>query len=161
MVVADELALHEDQCQVRYLPSAAPAKNVDFVRSEDNPADEPSRWKFTDEWKLHPAVFRWVNRELGPCTLDLFASLNTAHTTELVNCTPPVATFLSAGLGPTLALSPLGRRRRLPPPPLPEPSVPVVGLAFGVVFRAGRAFFGTLLLGAPFGGMFPGIVCQS
>ena len=60
-------------------------QHVDFVRSEDNPADEPSRWKFTDEWKLHPAVFRWANRQLGPCTLDLFASLNTAQLPRYVS----------------------------------------------------------------------------
>ena len=54
---------------------------------------------------------------------------------------------------------PLERRRRFPLPPLPEPSV-LVGLARGVVFRAGFAVLGTLLLGAPFGGIL-GIVCQS
>ena len=47
-------------------------------------------------------------------------------------------------------------------PPLPAPSVFVV-LTPGVVLRAGRAFFGTLFRGAPFGrGMLSwGIVYQS
>ena len=53
-------------------------QHVDYVRSASNPADEPSRWRFADEWKLSPAVFRWAERELGPCSIDLFASRNTA-----------------------------------------------------------------------------------
>ena len=54
-------------------------QHVDYVRSEENPADEPSRWRFSDEWKLSPAVFRWATRELGACTIDMFASRNTAQ----------------------------------------------------------------------------------
>ena len=78
-------------------------------------------------------------------------------TLEPVNCTPSEAAFLSFGLAPSL----LERRRRFPPPPLLELSVPA-GAARGVAvdFRAGFAFLLTLLLGAPFGGIL-GIVCQS
>lgn len=52
-------------------------QHVDYVRSEHNPADQPSRWRFFDEWQLQPAVFRWVNHQFPACTLDLFASENT------------------------------------------------------------------------------------
>ena len=54
-------------------------QHVDYVRSAANPADEPSRWRFSDEWQLEPAVFQWAVRELGACTIDLFASRNTAQ----------------------------------------------------------------------------------
>ena len=63
-------------------------QEVDWVASADNPADAPSRWRFSDEWQLHPAVFRWANRELGPHTLDLFASRNTAQLPRFVTRFP-------------------------------------------------------------------------
>jgi hypothetical protein len=51
---------------------------VTHVRSEDNPADAPSReWDFED-WQLHPAVFAELNRRYGPYSLDAFASDSTA-----------------------------------------------------------------------------------
>ena len=61
---------------------------VDWVASADNPADAPSRWRFSDEWKLQPAVFRWANREFGPHSLDLFASRNTAQLPRYVTRFP-------------------------------------------------------------------------
>jgi len=54
-------------------------QDVDYVRSAENPADEPSRWRFFDEWRLCPRVFQRVCQELGTCSLDLFASKNTAQ----------------------------------------------------------------------------------
>ena len=45
------------------------------MRSAENPADAPSRWRFSDEWKLSPAVFRAVEDRLRVRhTIDLFAS---------------------------------------------------------------------------------------
>ena len=44
---------------------------MDYVRSAANPADEPSRWHFSDEWQLEPVVFKWAVKELGACTIDL------------------------------------------------------------------------------------------
>eukprot|EP01044_Picomonas_judraskeda_P006767 COSAG03_NODE_693_length_6256_cov_6.381355_4_plen_547_part_00 len=63
-------------------------QEVDWVASADNPADAPSRWQFADEWKLQPAVFRWADRELGPHSLDLFASRNTAQLPRYVSRFP-------------------------------------------------------------------------
>ena len=60
-------------------------QHVEYVRSADNPADSPSRWRFFDEWRLSPAVFRWVNRQFEPCTLDLFASENTTQLRRYVS----------------------------------------------------------------------------
>jgi len=54
-------------------------QEVDYVRSAENPADEPSRWRFFDEWQICPRVFQCVCQELGQCSLDLFASKNTAQ----------------------------------------------------------------------------------
>jgi hypothetical protein len=65
-------------------------QEVDWVASADNPADAPSRWRFADEWQLHPAVFRWADRELGPHTLDLFASRNTAQLPRYLTRFPDV-----------------------------------------------------------------------
>ena len=49
---------------------------MDYVRSAENPADAPSRWRFSDEWKLSPAVFRAVEDKLRVRhTIDLFASV--------------------------------------------------------------------------------------
>jgi hypothetical protein len=51
---------------------------VTHVRSADNPTDAPSReWDFED-WQLHPAVFKELNRRYGPYSLDAFASDSTA-----------------------------------------------------------------------------------
>ena len=46
-----------------------------FIRSEDNPADRPSRalWLQT-EWTLDPSLFQRIDRMWGPHTVDLFAS---------------------------------------------------------------------------------------
>lgn len=63
-------------------------QEVDWVASEDNPSDASSRWRFSDEWQLHPAVFRWADRELGPHSLDLFASRNTAQLPRCVSRFP-------------------------------------------------------------------------
>ena len=65
-------------------------QEVDWIASAENPADAPSRWRFRDEWKLQPAVFRWANRELGACSLDLFASRNTAQLPRYVSRFPDV-----------------------------------------------------------------------
>jgi hypothetical protein len=48
---------------------------IDYVRSEFNEADRPSREVSVDEWGLDPDVFRMVEHELAvKHTIDLFAS---------------------------------------------------------------------------------------
>ena len=46
-----------------------------FIKSEDNPADRPSRalWLQT-EWTLDPSLFSADRQDVGPHTIDLFAS---------------------------------------------------------------------------------------
>ena len=47
---------------------------MEYVRSAMNPADEPSRWKFRDEWRLSGPLFRKMEGIFGPHSIDLFAS---------------------------------------------------------------------------------------
>ena len=62
---------------------------MDYVRSAENPADAPSRWRFSDEWRLTPAVFTAVEQQLGvKHTIDLFASKATAQTARYVSRFP-------------------------------------------------------------------------
>jgi hypothetical protein len=62
---------------------------MDYVRSAENPADAPSRWRFTDEWKLSPAVFSAVEHQLQvKHTIDLFASQATAQVARYVSAFP-------------------------------------------------------------------------
>ena len=62
---------------------------MDYVRSAENPADATSRWKFTDEWKLSPAVFAAMEREFRvKHTIDLFASRNCRQTERYVSAFP-------------------------------------------------------------------------
>jgi hypothetical protein len=63
-------------------------QHIDYVRSEENPADEPSRWRFFDEWRLAPPIFNWVQEELGTCSVDLFASRTTAQLARYVSRFP-------------------------------------------------------------------------
>jgi len=50
---------------------------MEYVRSACNPADEPSRWKFRDEWRLCGPLFRKMEGIFGPHSIDLFASRST------------------------------------------------------------------------------------
>lgn len=62
---------------------------MDYVRSAENPADAPSRWKFDDEWLLAPEVFRMVESRLRVAhTLDLFASSVSKQLTRYVSRFP-------------------------------------------------------------------------
>lgn len=62
---------------------------MDYVRSAANPADAPSRWRFSDEWRLTPEVFAAVESQLGvKHTIDLFASKATAQTGRYVSRFP-------------------------------------------------------------------------
>ena len=54
-------------------PQNHPKKDMPATRSqadagvggaEPEVADEPSRWKFSDEWKLAPEVFRLVEQQI-------------------------------------------------------------------------------------------------
>ena len=50
---------------------------MEYVRSACNPADEPSRWKFRDEWRLCGPLFNKMEGIFGPHSIDLFASRST------------------------------------------------------------------------------------
>lgn len=51
---------------------------VEYVRSAANPADAPSREKSWDEWRLCQSLFKRMEDEYGPYTVDRFASRHTA-----------------------------------------------------------------------------------
>lgn len=50
-----------------------------YVRSEDNPADGPSRLQDRHDYQLHPTIFRWADRRFGPHTVDAFATASNAQ----------------------------------------------------------------------------------
>ena len=50
-----------------------------YIRSEDNPADAPSRDRAPDEWKLARQLFDRLNATYGPHTIDRFASSATTQ----------------------------------------------------------------------------------
>ena len=50
-----------------------------YIRSEDNPADAPSRDRAPDEWKLARPLFDRLNATYGPHTIDRFASSATTQ----------------------------------------------------------------------------------
>ncbi len=46
----------------------------EYVASEHNEADGPSRVRDTNEWKLHPSIFHRLDQRWGPHSVDRFAS---------------------------------------------------------------------------------------
>jgi len=59
---------------------------MDYVRSAENPADAPSRYRFSDEWKLSPEVFAAVEHQLCLThSIDLFASAATTQLSRYVS----------------------------------------------------------------------------
>ena len=52
-------------------------------------ADTESRiMRDRSDWKLHPQVFREINRQLGPLQVDLFASRLTTQLQDFVSLRP-------------------------------------------------------------------------
>ena len=45
-------------------------------RDQNQLADAMTRWNDTNDWKLHPAVFQFLDQQWGPHTCDRFASHN-------------------------------------------------------------------------------------
>jgi hypothetical protein len=60
-----------------------------FIKSEDNPADLPSRalWLQT-EWTLDPTLFQMIDKMWGPHTVDLFASRNNSQLPRFISWKP-------------------------------------------------------------------------
>jgi len=60
-----------------------------FIKSEDNPADRPSRalWLQT-EWTLGPTLFHQIDQMWGPHTVDLFASRNNTQLPRFISWKP-------------------------------------------------------------------------
>ena len=60
-----------------------------FIKSEDNPADRPSRalWLQT-EWTLDPSLFQQIDKMWGPHTVDLFASRTNTQLPRFISWKP-------------------------------------------------------------------------
>ena len=59
-------------------------RTVSYVRSEDNPADAPSRLAGGDSWMVRREVFSSLDRRFGPHSVDRFASAS-AHVLDRFN----------------------------------------------------------------------------